>query len=135
MCFFHIRIHHLSEMKILKKEKYKNYVLILENKRNGSFFVISTFKSLFIFKFQHCPISLKNSSSFVQVSDLIFSLVCQNEYTLMVHFVPHPFGKNYCRNELIFLISTNTFKFEYLQILNLSFIELFNASTMHTFVT
>jgi hypothetical protein len=44
-------------MKILKKENTKNYVLILENKKNGFIFVISTFKSLFIFKFQHCPIS------------------------------------------------------------------------------
>jgi len=54
--FSHIKNSPLFWHENFEKGKYKNYVLILENKK-WFIFVISTFKSLFIFKFQHHPIS------------------------------------------------------------------------------
>ncbi len=59
-CVFSYKNSPLFWHKNFEKGKYKNYVLILENKK-WFFFVISTFKSLFIFKFQHHPIFLKSS--------------------------------------------------------------------------
>lgn len=98
-----------------EKGKYKNYVLILENKK-WFIFVISTFKSLLIFKFQHHPIFLKSS-----FWPYLFLFVCQNEYTLMVYdsILCHILlARTVAEISWFSFIPTNTFKFEYLQFLN-----------------